>query len=86
MGYTSPNSRTCFGQVDSNNYIMIVGYKSLDQLAGIGVKLHCQLLYNCDGGGSSSMWFRGKLSGSGSYVKKSNRGIEDVIYFTSLGN
>ena len=86
MGYTSTNQRTCFGQVDSNNYIFIVGKKSLNQLASLGLKLHCNTLYNCDGGGSSSMWFRGKKSGNGSYVKSSSRRIEDVIYFKSLSS
>ncbi len=100
---TGSAPRTAIGQIDRNNYIIIVAKasrsgtgggtysgintsgrmvggnntnrngsslstyssnisgnnKTLDQVAEMGMKLNCNILYNCDGGGSSTLWYNG---------------------------
>ena len=39
---------------------------------------------NLDGGGSTTLWFRGKLTGNGTQVMKSGRAVADTLCFVSL--
>ena len=68
---SSAAPRTAFGQIDNNNYVIIVtnarrstntpGYhRTLNEITEIGMKLNCRNLINCDGGGSSTLWMNGK--------------------------
>ena len=76
----------CIGQMDTNNFIIITTrvkstYKKARQL---GLKLGCDLLYNIDGGGSTSLWFRNGNTGKGTAVFGGGRPVGDAIYFTTL--
>lgn len=86
-GYTdSAASLTTIGQIDANNFVIISTRTSakLTTIANFGVKLGCNLLYNFDGGGSSSLWFRNGTTGNGAFVKNSSRPVGDALYFVSL--
>jgi len=88
-GYSSSAaSLTTIGQIDANNFIIIETAGSstakLSEIADFGIKLGCNLLYNLDGGGSSSLWFRNGTTGNGTQVKSSSRGVGDTLYFISL--
>ena len=82
---TSKHYRCCLGQIDSNNYIILSSKAevSLNQCATMGKKLDCNMLYNLDGGGSTTLWFRDKTSGEGELVRNSSRPVGDAVYFTS---
>ncbi len=68
------------------------------QTAVLGEKLGCRLLYNCDGGGSSTLWWQGATyfyaqittSNYKTRIKGDNRflygprPVAEAIYFTSL--
>ena len=82
----SAAKRTAIGQIDENNYVIIVTASAakLTEMANFGLTLDCNFLYNLDGGGSSTLWFRNAKSGKGTQVKSSSRGVGDALYFTSL--
>lgn len=86
QSYKGSAIRTTIGQIDSNNYVIITAKDSatLNEIATLGVKLGCQILYNLDGGGSTTLWFRGKLTGKGTQVMKSGRAVADALCFVSL--
>ena len=102
---TSRAPRTAFGQIDRNNYVIIVAnarrgdnaetnYQSRNALINIGKALNCKNLYNCDGGGSSTLWFNGKtfhhsqiitdrvVTGDDRFTY-GPRAVSDCIYFIS---
>ena len=85
--YTGASAQlTTIGQIDSNNFVIVstVQPATLDEMADFGVSLGCNLMYNLDGGGSSSLWFRNSTSGYGAQVKASEREVGDALCFTSL--
>ena len=86
QSYAGSGMRTTIGQIDSNNYVIITtkSKATLNEIATLGVRLGCQILYNLDGGGSTTLWFRGKLTGNGTQVMKSGRAVADALCFVSL--
>jgi len=83
------NPRTAIGQIEPLHYIFIVvdGRTKLSkgmkfpELAELFIKRGCVTAYNLDGGGSSTMWFNGKVINSpndGKYAGE--REISDIIY------
>jgi exopolysaccharide biosynthesis protein len=83
------NPRTAIGQIEPLHYIFIVadGRTKLSKgmkfpaLAEEFIKRGCVTAYNLDGGGSSTMWFNGKVINSpndGKYAGE--REISDIIY------
>lgn len=76
---------TSIGQVDSNNYVIIAAksQSTLNDAAKLGISLDCKMLYNLDGGGSSTVWFRNATSGQGTQIKSSSRAVGDALYFIS---
>ncbi len=87
--YTGASAQlTTIGQIDANNFVIVstVSPTTLDEIAGFGVSLGCNLMYNLDGGGSSSLWFRNSTTGSGTQVKASTREVGDALCFISLKN
>ena len=75
--------RTALGQVNDNNYIIIVNCDnklSYKNLAQMGESLNCQFLFNLDGGGSTQLWMRNQ------YIKRSYsyRKVANALYFTTL--
>ena len=80
--------RCCIGQVDENNFVILSTKKEAktDAAQKLGLKLGCTFLYNADGGGSTTLWFRNKKSGKGTQVKSSGRKLPDTLYFVTGTN
>ena len=87
---TYSNPRTAIAQVGELHYLMVVSDGrtssseglSLYQLAEFLQDLGAQTAYNLDGGGSSTMWFNGKVINNpvnrGSKI--SERSVSDIVY------
>lgn len=84
------NPRTAIGQVSELHYIIVVSDGrtseseglSLLELAQVLEDQGCTVAYNLDGGGSSTMYFNGKIvnnpaDGSGA----GERQVSDIVYF-----
>ena len=86
----SGNPRTCIGQLGELEYLLCVVDGRTDddrgmnttRLAGIMAEKGCINAYNLDGGGSSTLYWHGKVVNS---VNKSGaeRDISDCVYFAS---
>ncbi|MDO5011183.1 MAG: phosphodiester glycosidase family protein [Intestinibacter bartlettii] len=85
----SSNPRTAIGCIDKNHYILVVSDGrtsesqglSLYQLATVMKEYGCKTAYNLDGGGSSTMWFNGKVINnptSGRTIEE--REVSDIVY------
>lgn len=84
------NPRTAIGIIDENHYVFVVSDGrtseseglSLYELATFMNKLGVSTAYNLDGGGSSSMYFNGKLinkpTTNGNRI--SERSVSDIVY------
>lgn len=82
------NPRTGVGIIDKNHYVFVVvdgrstGYSrgaSLAEFAEIFKELGCTDAYNIDGGGSSAMYFMGRLVNNPLGNNK-ERGTSDILY------
>lgn len=84
----NPRQATVVGQIDENNFILITpkSTAALNNITSFGLKMGCKFLYNMDGGGSSTLWFRNGITGNGVQVRKSDRKVGDALYFVSLKN
>ena len=84
------NPRTAIGKISNNHYVFVVSdgrtSKSsgltLYQLATFMKSLDCEIAYNLDGGGSSTMYFNGNVinnptSGHGGIKERS---VSDIVY------
>lgn len=90
VGGASPsNPRTAVGIISSLHYIAIVSDGRTDasagltlyQLAGIFRERGCKTAYNLDGGGSSTMWFKGQIVNVPTDgMKPGERKISDIVY------
>lgn len=83
------NPRTAIGQIEPLHYIFVVADgrsntskgMTLEELAQVFADRGCTVAYNLDGGGSSSMWFNGKIINNPTDGrKKGERSISDIIY------
>lgn len=85
----SSNPRTAIGCIDKNHYVLVVSDGrtsesqglSLYQLATVMKEYGCKTAYNLDGGGSSTMWFNGKVINnptSGRTIEE--REVSDIVY------
>ena len=84
------NPRTAIGIVDNLHYIFLVSDGrteereglSLYQVAEIMQEYGCKIAYNLDGGGSSTLYFNGKVinnpTTSGRTIKE--RSVSDIVY------
>ena len=84
------NPRTLIGMIDDLHYVFIVSDGrtseseglSLYELATFAKKLNIKTAYNLDGGGSSAMYFNGKVinkpTTSGRNI--SERSVSDIVY------
>lgn len=86
------NPRTAIGMISPLHYVIIVsdGRTSestgltLYQLANLFVEEGCTVAYNLDGGGSSTLWFNGKVINQPTDGKNSGeREVSDIVY---IGN
>lgn len=84
----SSNPRTGIGMISANHYVFVVvdgrseGYSkgmTLTQFADVFKELGCTDAYNLDGGGSSTMYFMGKVVNN-PLGKNEERNISDIIY------
>jgi len=82
------NPRTGIGMISANHYIFIVadgraqGYSrgvTLEEFAQLFADYGCQEAYNLDGGGSSTMYFMGRVVNN-PLGRNSEREISDIIY------
>ena len=81
--------RTAIGWVDTNHYMLVVvdgrdeGYSrgvTMTELAGIMSDLGCRVAYNLDGGGSSAMYWDGRIINRPS--NGGERATSDILYIT----
>jgi len=82
------NPRTGIGMIAPNHYVFIVvdgrmtGYSkgmTLSEFAKVFANLGCTEAYNLDGGGSSTMYFMGRVVNS-PLGKNKERGVSDILY------
>ncbi len=86
----SSNPRTAIGILSDNHYVFVVSDGrtseseglSLYELAEFMESLGCITAYNLDGGGSSTMYFNGKVVNNPTTNgnKISERSISDIVY------
>lgn len=84
----SANPRTGIGLIAPNHYVFVVvdgrkeGYSrgmTLTEFAQVFEDLGCTEAYNLDGGGSSTMYFRGRVVNN-PQGKERERGVSDILY------
>ncbi len=82
------NPRTGVGIISANHYVFVVvdgrskGYSkgmTLTEFARIFEELGCTDAYNLDGGGSSTMYFMGRVVNN-PLGKGKERGVSDILY------
>ena len=84
---TSRHPRTAIGQLDDNRYVIVVAEGRMEGADGMTLgelqqsflNLGCKTAYNLDGGGSTTLYFQGKLINTPS--DGSERSVVDMIYF-----
>lgn len=84
------NPRTAIGQISQLHYIFLVSDGRTDESTGLSLyqlaevmgELGCQIAYNLDGGGSSTMVFQGEVinqpTTNGNRI--SERAVSDIVY------
>ena len=86
---TASNPRTAIGMIDDNHYIFVVSDGRTSESAGLSLHELAEFMksqgavtaYNLDGGGSSTMYFNGRIvnnpiGGTGS----KERSVSDIVY------
>jgi exopolysaccharide biosynthesis protein len=83
-----PNPRTGIGMIEPNHFVFIVvdgrmeNYSrgmTLEELAQVFKELGCTEAYNLDGGGSSTMYFMGRVVNN-PLGKGKERAVSDILY------
>ncbi len=83
------NPRTAIGIIDDLHYVLVVSDGRTDESEGLSLyglaqvmqSLGCTTAYNLDGGGSSTMWFNGRLVNNpttNGTIKE--RSVSDIVY------
>lgn len=85
------NPRTAIGQISPLHYIVIVSDGRTSESTGLSLlqlaqefsDKGCTVAYNLDGGGSSTMWFNGKVVNNPTTNGRSTseRSVSDIVYF-----
>ena len=87
------NPRTALGVISPLHYLFIVSDGRTDESTGLSLlqlaelmkELGCRTAYNLDGGGSSTIWFNGRVlnrpTTSGDKIEE--RSLSDIIYIGS---
>lgn len=84
------NPRTAIGQVSKLHYIVIVSDGRTSESAGLSLlqlaqelkERGCTAAYNLDGGGSSTMYFNGKIINKPTDGRSNGeRKVSDIVYF-----
>lgn len=86
----SSNPRTAIGQIDTNHYVIIVSEGRTDDSQGLSLyqlaeqfkSLGAKTAYNLDGGGSSTLYFNGKVINQtvGGAKGENERSVSDILY------
>lgn len=86
----SSNPRTAIGQIDTNHYVIIVSEGRTDDSQGLSLyqlaeqfkSLEAKTAYNLDGGGSSTLYFNGKVINQtvGGAKGGNERSVSDILY------
>lgn len=84
------NPRTAIGIIDNNHYVFVVSDGRTDESAGLSLyqlatfmkSLNCDIAYNLDGGGSSTMVFNGNVINNPTNTGRhsSERKVSDIVY------
>lgn len=83
------NPRTAIGQISPLHYLFVVSDGRTDESRGLSLNSlalfmkskGCNTAYNLDGGGSSTMWFMGKVVNVPTDGRRfGERGISDIVY------
>lgn len=83
------NPRTAIGEISPLHYLFVVSDGrteasqglSLWELAQVMKELGCDIAYNLDGGGSSTMWFMGRIVNQPTGGRRSGeRSVSDIVY------
>ena len=84
------NPRTAIGIIDNNHYVLVVSDGRTDESAGLSLyqlatfmkSLNCNIAYNLDGGGSSTMVFNGNVINNPTSTGRhsSERKVSDIVY------
>lgn len=83
------NPRTAIGMIDTNHYVFVVSDGrtsaseglSLFELATFMNSLNCDIAYNLDGGGSSTMYFNGSVVNNPTTNGRiKERSVSDIVY------
>ena len=83
------NPRTAIGMIDTNHYVFVVSDGrtsaseglSLFELATFMNSLNCDIAYNLDGGGSSTMYFNGSVVNNPTTNGRIKEGsVADIVY------
>lgn len=85
----SRKARTAIGQVSATHYIVIVSDGRTSESAGLSLvelaqefqERDCTTAYNLDGGGSSTMYFNGKIVNNPTDGRSfGEREVSDIVY------
>ena len=84
------NPRTAIGIIDTNHYVFVVSDGRTNESVGLSLyelatfmnKFGCNVAYNLDGGGSSTMYFNGNIVNKPTTMgnKVSERSVSDIVY------
>ena len=83
------NPRTAIGEIETLHYVFVVSDGRTEESAGLTLfelaelmqELGCRTAYNMDGGGSSTMWFMGKVVNYPTSGRKiGERSVSDIVY------
>ena len=86
----SSNPRTAIGQISKLHYVVIVSDGRTEESAGLSLMELAQLFkdkgcttaYNLDGGGSSTLYFNGKIVNNPTDGRNAGeREVSDIVYF-----
>ncbi|UQZ34676.1 exopolysaccharide biosynthesis protein [Paenibacillus sp. PK3_47] len=84
---SNANPRTGIGMISANHYVFVVvdgrsddsRGMTLDEFAGLFKSLGATEAYNLDGGGSSTMYFMGRVVNN-PQGRQEERGVSDILY------
>ena len=85
----SSNPRTAIGMIDKNHYIIVVSDGRTSESAGLSLYELAEVMksygvktaYNLDGGGSSTLYFNGKVINKPTTNGTiSERAVSDIVY------
>lgn len=83
------NPRTAIGIIDKNHYVFVVSDGRTDESEGLSLyelaqvmkDIGCSVAYNLDGGGSSTMYFNGKvINNPTTNGRIAERSVSDIVY------